>query len=133
MDEENKVENQEENKVESQEEPRVESQEEFKVDSPVEQEIKETVGSIEVPGVKDTFEQQTVSQEDYVRALANSTVQFLNLINAALVKLNYSRKQRKQAFRDFMDRGLIGGNINEELQKLIELTTKDTSEKAQSV
>jgi len=89
-----------------------------------EQEIKDTVGTVAVPGVKDTFDQQKISQEDYVRALAHSTITFLNLINTALVKMNYSRKQRKQAFRDFMDRGLLDGNINVELQKLIELTTK---------
>ena len=60
-----------------------------------------------------------VLEKDTLEHLMRSTLLFLNLLNDAMIKLNYSRKQRRRVFNDFRDRGMVNGEIEKELTVLM--------------
>lgn len=61
----------------------------------------------------------------FLEMLMQHTLLFLSLLNQAMIQKGYSRQFRKQAFNDFIKRGLVDGNLFQELQKLVDPVLKE--------
>ena len=59
-----------------------------------------------------------VEQRDFISQLLKSTMMFFELLKAAEVKMGWSRKRRKQVWRD-LEKGFVDGKIAEAMQEVV--------------
>lgn len=64
-------------------------------------------------------EEFKAEQRDFVAQLLKSTMMFFEILKAAEKKLGWSRKKRKQVWRD-LEKGFVEGKLAQAMQEVVE-------------